>query len=931
MFVTRTEWVTDPTTSTVSHASIGRDDLLQSCEQALARGINLIVTGPAGVGKTAIVSELLNSCASRGDLALSCTALRLGAPIPGAILTELKSRLPASVLNQLTQEQRDIISAGAKHDPVTSAGAWAAAMRLCCTGGRSTLLTIDNVADADEHSVQVLAIVLQRCSDLPLRVVLAARRMPPAVVRVAPQPAQHIEVPPLSSDAVATLLERYGLPAKAAGPLHVDSGGNPSLLIALAGAMSHRHLTVSAPDALSPMVAALVHDRLDGLDDDAKHTLQLCALAAHPTLTLLERSGRVNAADEIGRSVDCGVIIRSDDQIQFTPSSAARVVLTELTGEERLRLHKVLADAVTTPEERLRHLALANPSPDSDFARSLADAGATAKLRGDFSLAAELYMLAADRSTVDADQPRSEWLVTAANLAASTGQEHMAQLARDRALADSSSAAQRVMARMSAVRMAGHNTASMQQALATALEDAKQDPESQASVLLWQACSAMLSGNLPEAIRAGNAAAEQAHSVDQTQTAATSLAIVASATRTSNLPGYQEIIAKALSLEGEPAADSVHLSAAYFNARFQMYDDRNDEAAATMGRLLALAERAGPEERVAVMRAILELDIRRGRCGHVLGAARQLTDAAARNGLSPGPVWYVSSVAELAAGSVVRATAYAAQGVRACEQDRDVAFLRHNLSALGQAHSRAGRPAEAVEVLQQLREMDARYGLKDPTSTRYHSDLVAALVALDRVDEAKAVLSECRAMLANHLGHRSVEAGLLRSEALLSTHLGNYDEAEAKAEEATMVFSDLGLSLEQGHTLLVHGQVARQRRRYAAARGHVQTAESLFRDAAARAWLAQCGTFRSHLDGHASDRSAVSGTPPMTGAAAQLTEAELRISRLVARGATNKEISQRLYLSVKTVEATLTRVYRKVGVRSRTQLGAQLGFHSDQQ
>jgi len=60
-------------------------------------------------------------------------------------------------------------------------------------------------------------------------------------------------------------------------------------------------------------------------------------------------------------------------------------------------------------------------------------------------------------------------------------------------------------------------------------------------------------------------------------------------------------------------------------------------------------------------------------------------------------------------------------------------------------------------------------------------------------------------------------------------------------------------------------------------------------------------------------------------AAAALTITEARIATMVREGASNREIAARMFLSVKTVEATLTRIYRKLGVRSRTQLSSRLG------
>ena len=61
---------------------------------------------------------------------------------------------------------------------------------------------------------------------------------------------------------------------------------------------------------------------------------------------------------------------------------------------------------------------------------------------------------------------------------------------------------------------------------------------------------------------------------------------------------------------------------------------------------------------------------------------------------------------------------------------------------------------------------------------------------------------------------------------------------------------------------------------------------------------------------------------------ALLTDTEARVAREAAEGASNREIAERLYLSVKTVEATLTRIYRKLDVRSRTQLARVLSAGS---
>ena len=59
-------------------------------------------------------------------------------------------------------------------------------------------------------------------------------------------------------------------------------------------------------------------------------------------------------------------------------------------------------------------------------------------------------------------------------------------------------------------------------------------------------------------------------------------------------------------------------------------------------------------------------------------------------------------------------------------------------------------------------------------------------------------------------------------------------------------------------------------------------------------------------------------------AAQELTETELRVAELAATGMTNREIAAQAFISSKTVEANLARVYRKLGIRSRAELGAWL-------
>jgi DNA-binding NarL/FixJ family response regulator len=146
---------------------------------------------------------------------------------------------------------------------------------------------------------------------------------------------------------------------------------------------------------------------------------------------------------------------------------------------------------------------------------------------------------------------------------------------------------------------------------------------------------------------------------------------------------------------------------------------------------------------------------------------------------------------------------------------------------------------------------------------------------------------------------------------------GQADSAVVLSAAAARHFEQLHQPIEQAHALLIQGGAERRRRRYAAARMAITAALAIFLAADAKPWAEQTERALARTEGG----SSAPGTPPLD---LGLTTTELKIAGLVRDGASNREIASRLYLSVKTVEATLTRVYRKLGVRSRTQLSSRL-------
>jgi DNA-binding NarL/FixJ family response regulator len=576
-------------------------------------------------------------------------------------------------------------------------------------------------------------------------------------------------------------------------------------------------------------------------------------------------------------------------------------------------VHDALADAALDETGNVRHRALRSGRPDADVAADLVAAAERARGRGDGRTAAELYLLAADRCPRSLAAERFDWLVAAAGAALTAGAPAPAGRAAEAVLAAADSPARhRVTARLVLIDLAGQALADMGETFAAALHEAGDDVTLIAPVRLRLTWAAMLAGDPGAAADWAVGAAAAARRAGDAATEAMALSALAQIQRIRGEPRWARTLERALALPAALAPGWLHMGPRYLAARFAMVDDRLDEARAELLALLATAERDRTGEAlVEVLRSLSEVASRAGRCRVALEYAHRAVAAAQRAGLSPGPTWHTAAVAELAGGSLAAAAGYARRGVRASEQEGDSLYLRRNLHALGQAELRCGETRAGVAALRRLRELEG--GATDPMIVRWRGDLAGGLAALGEHAEAALILDEARAAAAR-LGDRPGIAGYLDvATAVVLSESGQADSAVRSSAAAAAHFAQLRRPIEQAHALLVQGGAERRRRRYAAARVAIGAALALFLAAEAKPWTEQTERALAGTEG--------SSAPP---ADLGLTSTEARIAGLVRAGASNREIAHQLFLSVKTVEATLTRVYRKLGVRSRTQLSSRL-------
>ncbi|MEV6343610.1 LuxR family transcriptional regulator [Actinoplanes sp. NPDC051851] len=904
----------------------GRAALLAEIDARLAAGGGVALYGPPGIGRTALLDTVADQAAARGELVLRLRPAYVERAIAYAGVADLVRQVPAEALAALAPASRNALAALRQGRPPRS-GAPALARRLMlpallahCARSSPVLLVLDDAQWLDPHSAELIGFAMRRRPGPRIRMIAAERRPDHTsrrpdhtsrrVVRLCPAPAAEIPVPPLEPDDLTALLEARGLPCRTASRLHEASAGNPFLALSLGGAVTHGPAWRPAP--LPEDARDLARDRLSCLSAEVRATLLTAALATEPTLTLLLRAGRDDADRELRLAAAAGVIETNGEALRFTPPLLAQVLVDETPAVERARTHAVLTDAALDPVTALWHRALRSARPDTVVARKLAETAERCAARGDDRNAAEFYLLAADRCPPGLIADRLDWLVAAARTAVTGGAPALAGRAAEAVIAADAPAGHRVRARVVLIDLAGQALADMGEMFAAALAEAGDDPALAAPVRLRLTWAAFLTGDLDGGFAEARRAEQAAILAGDPTTEAMALSILAQIQRMRGEPEWRATLDRARALPATPAPDWLHYGPQYMAARFALFDDRLDEARAELLTLLAVAEhdRVG-EARVEVLRSLSEVATRAGRCKEALRYAHRAVDAAQQAGLSPGPTWYTAAVAELAGGTLAGAAGFARRGIRASEQEGDGLYLRRNLHALGQAELRSGDTRAAVATLRRLRDLESESGSTDPSIVRWHADLAAGLAALGEHAEAAETLARAR-KAAEMVGSTPALAGYLdRAAAIVESESGQSDTAVALSTAAAALFEQLRQPVEQAHALLVAGGAERRRRRYAAARVAIGAALAIFLAADARPWAEETERALARTEGTIA---------PEQG----LTSTELRIAGMVRDGASNREIASRLYLSVKTVEATLTRVYRKLGVRSRTQLSSRL-------
>jgi DNA-binding CsgD family transcriptional regulator len=218
----------------------------------------------------------------------------------------------------------------------------------------------------------------------------------------------------------------------------------------------------------------------------------------------------------------------------------------------------------------------------------------------------------------------------------------------------------------------------------------------------------------------------------------------------------------------------------------------------------------------------------------------------------------------------------------------------------GDAEAAVAQLAPAVAALE-------AGGVANPNQFRIHPDLVEAHARLGRWHEARPVVESLERQ-ARATGISWALGAAMRCRALVADADA---EAEAAFQEALRFHESAG-TFEHARTELCLGEHLRRRGHRRDSRTHLGAALEAFEGGGATPWAERART----------ELRASGLTPRRRQAAArdELTPQELQIARLVAEGKTNRDVAATLFITPKTVEFHLTRVYRKLDIHSRTEL-----------
>jgi DNA-binding CsgD family transcriptional regulator len=881
---------------------VGRVDALLDAARG-GRGGALMVRGGPGIGKTRLLSYASEHAPDFEVLQAHGVDVEREFGYGG--LGELLRPVLAT-LERLSEHERSAleIALGSSSQPFVDHFAVSAAtvtLLSLAAEERPLLCLVDDVQWLDDASAQALVFAARRLSQDRVALLLAATDDGDQV-QTGGMP--ELTLSGLHGDDARALAAASGVTVsrEVTDRLIEATGGNPLALLEIPGSLTPEQREGAEPldDPLvagERIIAAFRH-RVDHLSPQARRALLVVAADDRGDLTTLlrVRGVTVEALDEAD---DAGLLRAVGGRVSFRYPLMRSAVYSAAPGGARRAAHRALAEAArdSDPDRATLQLALAAPGPDEGVAAALETAAQRNRPRCRV-VETDLLERAASLSSEDEDRARRLLL---AGRAANLGGEVDRALSLVRSGLDlpvrPHLRAEMLEVLMSVSRAGGDPSEHVGSCLEMADDLGPTDPLRAAALLaqvwFWEQrmLHAEVGAQLESRVRVLLASA------GLTAPPTIPRAVLAAGCFQALLDGAREV-ALALALHaadieaGQPTEHTAIVAGCLV-----VLGDLETPRRLLDPALLRVRTSGAAGELVQDLIALSGLEVAAGRLWHAAAAAHEAVALASELALGPVEAAGVARAAqvEAARGNVEVCGALVRRARMLGQRFDDAWAIATADAAEGAVELASGRPTAAVRLLEQ-----AVAALPGLTASPHLADLVESYVEAGRLDDARDLLDQ----LTGPSG--------LRCRALLAET--GWEGAYALAVDAARID---GSQLDLGRARLRYGERLRRAGRRREARDSLTAARDLLDRTGASAW---CRRAERELAG--AGAAATAGDRPADLGA--LTPQELQVALLVAGGATNREAAGTLFLSPKTVELHLGRVYRKLGVRSRTELARRL-------
>jgi DNA-binding NarL/FixJ family response regulator len=901
----------------MSERILGRGAELQQVGALLADGAPaaraLVLTGDAGVGKTTIWEAGIRLAAERGLRVLAARPAEAEAALPFAALGDLLG--PVADAIELPRPQRAALDRALQRadadEPADRLAVSRAALGVLRGLARDgpLVVAVDDVQWLDTPTERVLAFALRRLVDVPARALIAWRGPggpPPLGLRGA----THMAVEPLAAGELGALLgDRLGLDL--ARPrlleLHRACGGNPFYALEIGRALQGDH-RAAGPIPVPESLGELLRLRLEGLSDAAREATLLTAASTQPTWTLIERAA--GGTTGLAEAVRAGVLRLDGDRVRFSHPLHGSIAYGSAAPWERRSAHHRLAEAAGDADERAQQLSVAVEQPDERVASELESAAGVAADRGAPETAARLAERAAELTPADGAARRRR-LAAAAEHHVASGDPGRARAILDALVGGVEAGPERARL-LWRLADAVDDVAESIRLCERALDEAAGEPGLSAEIHTALGVFTWIAGERARSAGHTREAARFAELAGDDSLVAISLAEACHADVVLGSTFRREEMDRALALEDRLGSFPTYLRPSFQLGVILMYTDELDAArpllSAELGRMEAAGDEAG---RSGVLYRLSELELRAGNWGAAHRLARDAVELAASSNHEQEQAVVLSGLGLVLAhlGRVDEARERAEEARALARESGDMTIVQRADATLGFAALSRGDAEEAAAWLGPARLELQRQGTGELSISQVVQNEIEALIMLGRLEDADEAIAFVEdSDRAGRAWHAAVAA---RGRALVAAARGELEAAHAHVERSLLAHERLPQPFERARTLLAQGTIERRAKQRAAAQDALTAALELFDGLGAALWAEKAAAELARIPGRGR-------------ASSELTETERRVAELVAAGLSNKEVAARLFVSVRAVEANLSKVYAKLGVRSRSQLAGRL-------